>query len=138
MNSKYGNSNDEQVIVGYALRESYESLFRDMLEAVASNNCLAKADAHIALCVKFALANGCDESQVYNCYKVEVNETTYSDFYLFRDHTRSFTDFLDEELDWDMQMSSITDQLVQVAVGKFIQLASEYEFKEIDDAVSKM
>lgn len=131
ISSKHGNSTDEQIIVAYALRESYEFLILHMLRGVAMNNCTQKADAHIAICVKYALENGCKEKLVYNCYDSEDDDDgSYSDFDTFRNHTREVTDFLDEKLNWDMKPASINQALINQAVDLFKTRCSTYSFKK--------
>lgn len=128
----YKNSRSEQIILEYAHNNSAFTLFQHMLEAIAQHDCGPKADAHIALCVKYALSHGCKESLVYNCYETDGEETgDYSDFYLFRDYTREVTDFLDEKLEWDLQLSGINDALIKRAVSLFEERCSSYNFKTL-------
>jgi hypothetical protein len=126
---KWKNSDDEGGIVCYS-NNDYESLIQDMLVAIADNSCIAKADAHIALCVKYAMNNGCKEKLVYNCYDSDDDDDgSYSDFYLFRAHTRQLTDYLDERLDWNMEKSTINGDLIKKCLDMFLELCSNYSFK---------
>ena len=129
--AKHNNSNNEQQIVGYALSTVYENLFEHMLKAISANDCTSKADAHIALCVKYALANGCKEKSVFNCYETDdLDDYSYSDFYLFREHTRRLTDYLDEKLNWDMKAETINAKLISKTVYLFNVICDEYKFKK--------
>jgi hypothetical protein len=128
MCENYKNGSEAQGMVRYALSYSYHELMKDMLDAIVENSCIPKADAHLALCIKFALENGCDKWEAHNCYRKDTkDESDYSDFYLFRDHTRLVTDYLDEQLGWDMR--SVTNELVDRAVDLFKARALTYKFR---------
>lgn len=125
----FGNSSEEQGIVNYAIKYSYTQLVADMLIAIKQANYINKAAAHLALCVKFALENGCEEYLVHNCYDIEDKDGMNSDFYLFRAHTRHLTDFLDEKLNWDIDKQNVTYDMVAYCTSEFLILAKEYQFK---------
>lgn len=97
-----------------------------MLMAIADNHCTAKADAHIALCYKFAQCIGFEEWEIEQYYEQANDEGHVNRFDAFREYTRAVTDYIDEVLDWDMSKGSISDHLAFTLSIHFLILADKF------------